>query len=74
MYSPVRLEYIHDISTACFMLQRISPTFFELFLKFDENCDFFIFERFLGYFRSNSTESGLPKGSPLLFHLQTAWN
>ena len=67
MYSPVRLEYVHDISTACVMLQRISLTIFELFSKFDKNCDFLIFERFLGHFRHNSMESGLCKGSLLLF-------
>ena len=44
IYPPIRLEYIHDICTACFMLQRISPTFFELFLRFGRNCDFFIFD------------------------------
>ena len=43
MYAPVGLEYIHDIWTACFMLQRISLTFFELFSKFDKNCEFFFF-------------------------------
>ena len=46
MSSPVRLECIRDICTACFMLQRISLTFFELFSNFDKNCDFFNFERF----------------------------
>ena len=33
LYSSVRLEYIHDICTACFMLQRISPLFLSCFQK-----------------------------------------
>ena len=74
MCSPVRLEYMYDISTPCFILQRISPTFFELFSKFDKNCDFFIFERFLGHVRGNSMESGLPNVSSILFHLQITCN
>ena len=47
--------------------KKFPPTFFELFSNFEKNCDFFIFERFLGHFSGNSMESGLPKVSPLLF-------
>ena len=69
MHSPVRLEYMYDTCTTCFLLQRISSTLFELFSKSDKNCDSFVFERFLGHFRGNSMESGLPKESSLLFNL-----
>ena len=75
MYTPVGLDYIHDIWTACFMLQRIPLTFFELFSKFDKNYEFFFLRgRFLGHFRGNNMDSGLPKGSPVSFHLRTTWN
>ena len=56
------------------MLQRISPLFFELFSKIDKNCDFFIFERFLGYSRGQNMENELLEESPFLFNLQTTWN
>ena len=38
------------------------------------NFFFFERERFLGHFRGNNMDSGLPKGSPVSFYLRTTWN
>ena len=49
--------------------KEFPPLFLSCFQNLAKIVTFLFF-----YFRSNSMESGLPKGSPLLFHLQTTWN
>ena len=61
MYSPVRLEYVHDICTACFMLQRIPPTFLSCFQNLTKIVTLFLRD-FQVILDAIAWKMGYPKG------------